>query len=123
MKSIEELKEQVVAMDGLHPDLLIALEELGLLRDWANVSDPPMPNMLEHEKPEEYYARLTGSDRTGRSPYPGRSQACAIREHDMCSDRLNEAAGEEHWIECDCPCHEAEAELIKVRAFQAEAAR
>jgi hypothetical protein len=59
---------------------------------------PDMPPPLEGEDSDAYTDRLTGADRTDRSPYDHvRYRQCSIGFHEQCSDP--EGGG------CGCPCH------------------
>jgi hypothetical protein len=60
---------------------------------------PNKPPMLPDETPDAYTSRLTGGDRTGRSPYDHRrNRQCSIGWHNECSDPLG--------VSCECPCHD-----------------
>ena len=59
---------------------------------------PSPPPSLDAEDDDAYTDRLTGADRTGRSPYDHyRNRQCSIGYHSECSDP---AGGT-----CKCPCH------------------
>lgn len=59
---------------------------------------PDLPPALDDEDANSYTDRLTGADRTGRSPYNHRrNRQCSIGYHDECSDSLG--------LQCECPCH------------------
>ena len=60
---------------------------------------PEMPPLLDGETLEQYTDRLTGADKTGRSPYNGpglqrRGRSCCIGWHGECVTD-----------DCECPCH------------------
>jgi hypothetical protein len=59
---------------------------------------PEMPPALDGETDDQYTDRLTGADRSGRSPYDHRrNRQCSIGYHRECSDPQG--------VTCECPCH------------------